>query len=737
MPRFHLHVGHHSIKGRKQVTNDETENPLYVVDPEHQAILNLVGGSFFAPASKPTHRSSLIKELMGGGGGGGSHGGADMVETRTKSALSTLDLTLQAREDLEDLDDDEAEEKTSGGGPFSLVASKISSVYQLERAIRCQLRLLDPHPGVHLLPLKTSSREQDNAVNAIDEGLIFRLRVKEMVHNTAARGSRIQFFKDLVLYVLFFICYIIFVCMLTDINRSFQVTDGVTRLITNIESANGVTFETMKTPAEYFDFLETGLLPSVFAPETHYSGRATTDEEYKYLNGYTQLVAGIRMLQHRVNATDACLTGYPRFCEYSPVLWPLDAEDAVVHANSRQRIQKQRSRAAAVDVGAAAADNATASGTVIANAGQHQDSFGPPWDPLKYVWRPDDSGQYEGGGYSVLLPLDKGYAVRIVRELRQDEWVSKLTRRVYTDAVIYHASYRVFVLVQFDTQFLQTGVIRTKLNVDPVNLERSVAQDVLIIGMFIIVAMWTVTQTVTIIYRWLYEPYRLGSSSGSRTCFVTMRLILIILLFFMIGYTLWLSSHPLNDPDTFKLPWPEGKGTFHPNRENIQSFPGRVFRQKRLLDVTFFTGIFLIANLFFYLLPFPEFGIFIHTVTKAGTQLAMYALMMIVLIFFLAVIGFYTFGPKLEEWSTLEKAMQTTFIIVAFEYDYERLSEGAGEFLGLLYFDGLLLVMQFVIFNVRLRCVRRGRGLLLLEFRRAQTDRMLSFHVVYCCHHHR
>ena len=71
----------------------------------------------------------------------------------------------------------------------------------------------------------------------------------------------------------------------------------------------------------------------------------------------------------------------------------------------------------------------------------------------------------------------------------------------------------------------------------------------------------------------------------------------------------------------------------------------------------------------------------------------MYASMMMVLIFFLAVIGFYTFGQKLEEWSTIVDAIQTTFIIVAFEYDYERMAE-VDKFLGLFYFDGLLLVMQ-------------------------------------------
>ena len=90
------------------------------------------------------------------------------------------------------------------------------------------------------------------------------------------------------------------------------------------------------------------------------------------------------------------------------------------------------------------------------------------------------------------------------------------------------------------------------------------------------------------------------------------------------------------------------------------------------IALSFFTAFVFLVNLFFYLLPFPEIGLFLHTLSRAGTHLVMYGITMMMIVLVLAIIGYYTFGHKLKEWCTLGDSVQTLVIMVIFEYDYTR-----------------------------------------------------------------
>ena len=620
----------------------------------------------FAHSRTPNAKSSSL--LTGAHTFGSQDMGTEHHGSNSKHKMSTLDLTLSANEtDPENapgLDEELDEERLE-----ALLVPDLHSPIDRERLLRAQLRVLDPQPGVHLMSSAESSEARleqrefhERARMAVRAGLVFKVSPRVMMHNVAAKRGRINQCCDLFAYLSFFVLFIIWVVSFQDIQRNFIVQDGLSSRISGLAGVNsGVTYEEMNSPADYYDYISTALIPELFADDS---------------SDYLTLLAGLKLTQHRINSTDACRT-HPRFCGYEPRMWPLSSGSALHFA--------------------------AASGRDLSESGGFETTpFGPPWDPGKYVWREEADGALGGaaGGYSILLPLDPMYCKRLLAELVEDNWFDTDTHRIFTEAVVYHASHRVFVHISFDTTFTQSGGLKTKLQVEPINLEQGLVRRILSFLVCVAVIGWAVYEVVLILRHAVNAPWRLGGTWGVRAFFVTMRLGLAGCLFVMMVFGLMMELGELSDPEKFELPWKEDRE--EENMKIISYFSAYVERRWRVVVVCFFSGILLIFNLFFYLLPFPEFGIFIHTVSKAGSQLIMYVVMMLMLIFFIAVIGFYTFGQKLEEWSTMPNALQTTFIIVTFEYDYTRLEQGqGGRTLGLIFFDAILLIMQFVIFNVR------------------------------------
>eukprot|EP00947_MAST-08B_sp_MAST-8B-sp1_P006498 g6498.t1 len=310
-----------------------------------------------------------------------------------------------------------------------------------------------------------------------------------------------------------------------------------------------------------------------------------------------------------------------------------------------------------------------------------EEPFGPAWDAGKYHFEKDRNGEYEGGGYHVLLPMDENLGKHRLRELREDEWVSKTTRIIFTEFVCYQATFRIFVLVQLRTEFTQTGSLSTKLIVQPIDLEPHVALSAFFHFCEGVLAVWAIYQAAIMLYRqcWLDPVHSnkhlsLGDSAGYIIC----RWLLIVLVFAKTLKSILVQlTHPLYNESQFALPWPNGtdEATLKANSEAALYFSDLVAVRSQDIALSFFTAFVFLVNLFFYLLPFPEIGLFLHTLSRAGTHLVMYGITMMMIVLVLAIIGYYTFGHKLKEWCTLGDSVQTLVIMVIFEYDYTSLSK--------------------------------------------------------------
>eukprot|EP00947_MAST-08B_sp_MAST-8B-sp1_P003114 g3114.t1 len=194
---------------------------------------------------------------------------------------------------------------TGGGGGLGgvdadefLQSINLRSTLSKEAAIRAQLRALETlrgnTPGPHLIQPGDRAADVARTRRSVKRGKRFVLRPRVMIHNVNARNARIGFCVDLALYLGFFLLFMLWLVGSRDVYRSHVVEEGIQKLMEHVsgtgatipskatgdgaspasEESSGATWQTMDSPAEFFDYLETGLIPALYSADRSYSGRA-------------------------------------------------------------------------------------------------------------------------------------------------------------------------------------------------------------------------------------------------------------------------------------------------------------------------------------------------------------------------------------------------------------------------------------------------------------------------------
>jgi hypothetical protein len=460
--------------------------------------------------------------------------------------------------------------------------------------------------------------------------------------------TRIRAKRDTIAGLFYISAFMLFFGVLIDqksVRDSFELEHAMSEYFKDKEGTcvhGKCTFNDLQSMEDIFDWMETGLLETVFPQEVWYNGDEYTEKEKYYLLGYNKLVGGFRITQSRVdpNAGDC----YPteRFHEFYPTCWP-------------------------------AYSDAAASNT----------PFGPPHDPEKYVYDVDDVGN---GGYFVRFRLDRQLAYLKLAELRADRWLDKFTRHIVLDFSIYNDNKNMFGSVRVEFDVLNTGLIDPHFHMMSLKVEHyHTAQDMgRYTGEVMLMAYLAINVAMEV-----HEFKTLGfvvhfSSGWNYVDFCRMAYSFIATL-------LWLRIIFHDSATSLKLPLEEGV--------NYIDFDELISLHNAYSDVTALLVVMCLLSVMKYLRHSRRYGIMIMTIEGAAADLFQFQVTFSLVMVTFAVMGMQMFGHILEEFSAFGLAYQTLMTMTTGEYGYENVQAYPGGYmfyflyLGLVYF---LLVQMFM-----------------------------------------
>ena len=113
-------------------------------------------------------------------------------------------------------------------------------------------------------------------------------------------------------------------------------------------------------------------------------------------------------------------------------------------------------------------------------------------------------------------------------------------------------------------------------------------------------------------------------------------------------------------------------------------------------DYVFSSAICLLIStllIFKFLTPFPKFGIFVHTMVAAGTDLVNFTVVLGVMLFGFAIIGHLLFGHVMQEYSTVSDSLEAAIYISIGEFDYESLVHASSPMAAAIYFYSFIFII--------------------------------------------
>jgi len=227
-----------------------------------------------------------------------------------------------------------------------------------------------------------------------------------------------------------------------------------TRLVED-EWAPGNGFLDVATPADFWSWAEGPLLSSVYEPELPIFGRAAFTAEadkFPVLGGLGYVIGAPRLRMVASIADDAVLSA----CDYAPSEPRFGGGDAcVAYYSSATELER--------DLGPAASEE-TPAALAAARALRHSEAA-KGWMGLP---APDVHGlmgvSYPGSsGYVASFPRDADDGAELLARLKNASWVSRNTRAIVFEALVYTASdyhaHNLVVKVSLLAEFTPTGAV--------------------------------------------------------------------------------------------------------------------------------------------------------------------------------------------------------------------------------------------------------------------------------------
>uniref|UniRef100_A0A8D0XYL2 Polycystin-2-like protein 1 n=1 Tax=Sus scrofa TaxID=9823 RepID=A0A8D0XYL2_PIG len=476
-----------------------------------------------------------------------------------------------------------------------------------------------------------------------------------LTENTAE--NRELYVKTTLRELLVYIVFLVDICLLTygmTSSSAYYYTKVMSELFLHTPSDTGVSFQTIGSMADFWDFAQGPLLDSLYWTKW-YNNQSLGHGSHSFIY-YENLLLGVPRLRQLRVRNDSC----------------------VVHEDFREDILS------CYDVYSPDKEEQLPFGLFNGTAWTYhsQDELGGSshWGRLT---------SYSGGGYYLDFPGSRQASAEALRDLQEGLWLDRGTRVVFVDFSVYNANINLFCVLRLVVEFPATGGAIPSWQIRTVKLIRYVSNwDFFIIGCEIIFCIF-------IFYYVVEEILELHIHRLHYLCSIwnILDLVVILLSVTAVGF------HIFRTLEVNRL---IGKLLQQPN--TYADFEFLAFWQTQYNNMN-------AVNLFFAWIKIFKYISFNKTMTQLSSTLARcakdilgFAVMFFIVFFAYAQLGYLLFGTQVENFSTFIKCIFTQFRIILGDFDYNAI-DNANRILGPAYFVTYVFFVFFVLLNMFLAII--------------------------------
>ncbi|XP_023564672.1 polycystic kidney disease 2-like 1 protein isoform X2 [Octodon degus] len=469
--------------------------------------------------------------------------------------------------------------------------------------------------------------------------------------------NRELYVKTTLRELLVYIVFLVDICLLTygmTSSSAYYYTKVMSELFLHTPSVSGVSFQTIGSMTDFWDFAQGPLLNSLYWTK-FYNNQSLGHGSHSFIY-YENLLLGVPRLRQLRVRNDSC----------------------VVHEDFREEILS------CYNVYSPDIEEQLPFGPLNGTAWTYhsQDELGGSshWGRLT---------SYSGGGYYLDLPGSQQASVEALRDLQKGIWLDRGTRVVFIDFSVYNANINLFCVLRLVVEFPATGGAIPSWQIRTVNLIRYVSNwDFFIIGCEVVFCIFIFYYGVEeILELHLHQLYYLTSIWN------ILDLLVILLSIVAVGFHIF---------RTLEVNQLMGKLLEKPN--TYADFEFLAFWQTQYNNMN-------AVNLFFAWIKIFKYISFNKTMTQLSSTLARcakdilgFAIMFFIVFFAYAQLGYLLFGTQVENFSTFIKCIFTQFRIILGDFDYNAINN-ANRILGPVYFVTYVFFVFFILLNMFLAII--------------------------------
>ncbi|GLV43633.1 Polycystic kidney disease 2 [Carabus blaptoides fortunei] len=296
---------------------------------------------------------------------------------------------------------------------------------------------------------------------------------------------------------------------------------------------------------------------------------------------------------------------------------------------------------------------------------------------------------YDGSGYYQDLHLDETENQKIIRTLKTNLWLSRQSRALFIDLVIYNGNVNLFCIIKIVFELPPTGGVVASNNIDTVKLiQYSNYFEFFILSCKLICLCFLIYYSVILI----------NHLKRTRLKYFTTIWNYLDVIIIVTGYLNIIL-------ETYVFILANGKITkLQNNPASYESFEAIVFWHKHLDNSSGLMLFILWIKLFKYVKLNRTLGQLNATASKCAFSMSGFLLTFAVFFIAYATLGFLLFGSHVERFSTFGKTVLSLLMTILGDFDYYEI-EKSNKILAPVFFITYIFFVFFVLFNMFLAII--------------------------------
>ncbi|CAG2064213.1 unnamed protein product [Timema podura] len=298
-------------------------------------------------------------------------------------------------------------------------------------------------------------------------------------------------------------------------------------------------------------------------------------------------------------------------------------------------------------------------------------------------------GTYGGGGFYQDLSLDRNETIGILKELKENLWLTRGTRVVFIDFTAYNPNVNLFCVSKLTVEFPPTGGAFPTSSFKPVRLVRYhqafdyfiLACEFIFIFFIIYYTMEELRELIHFNFNYFFQFWNFIDVS------------ILAASYFCIVYSIYSHISVLNKLDIL-LKTKDAYANFDELGSSQKSY-------NNIEAVALFFAWIKVIKFVSFTKSTSEIS---NTISRCVTDLLGFVLMFFTLFISFAILAYLIFGCQVERFSHPVVSLFSLLRIIQADFDYDELDK-ASKLIGPIYFIFFILIFYFVLTNMFLAII--------------------------------